>query len=85
MDHTEQVAASSYLMVVQRDDEERYELLRKLFQGQRVEVVRDRRVGDRRATGAAADAGNRRRGERRAPLPSSWVNLGFFVASRHNS
>lgn len=85
MDHTEQVAASSYLMVVQRDDEERYQLLRKLFQGQRVEVVRDRRVGDRRATGAAAAAGNRRRGERRAPLPDSWVNLGFFVASRHNS
>ena len=30
----------AYLMVVQRGDEERYQLLRKLFQSQRVEVVR---------------------------------------------
>jgi hypothetical protein len=95
MDSHSPAPVSNYLMVVQRDDEERYQLLRKLFQGQRVEVVRDRRTGDRRtgdqhAGGAAppasptAPAANRRAGERRGRLPDTWVNLGFFVARRHN-
>jgi hypothetical protein len=72
-------------MVVQRGDEERYRLLRSLFEGPRVDVVLDRRNGDRRrANGAGNGAASRRNGERRAPLPDTWVNLGFFVARRHN-
>jgi hypothetical protein len=87
MDRPQFAPAPAYLMVVQRGDEERYQLLTKLFQSQRVDVVRDRRTGDRR-TGerrdatAPADASNRRAGERRGQLPDSWVNLGFFVARR---
>jgi hypothetical protein len=77
---------STYLMVVQRGDEERYQLLRKLFQSQRVDVVRDRRTGERRTGGGETAAPvaepNRRAGERRGQLPDSWVNLGFFVARR---
>jgi hypothetical protein len=85
MERPAQTPPSTYLMVVQRGDEERYELLRKLFQSQRVDVVRDRRAGERRAGARAATEGaspNRRAGERRAQLPDSWVNLGFFVARR---
>lgn len=70
-------------MVVQRGDEERYQLLRKLFQSQRVDVVLDRRTGDRRASRLPTIAESERRtGDRRAPLPDTWVNLGFFVARR---
>jgi len=87
MERPNHTPPSTYVMVVQRDDEERYELLRKLFQSQRVDVVRDRRTGERRAGGrdAAAPQGgspNRRAGERRTQPPDSWVNLGFFVARR---
>ncbi len=85
MDHTERAAASAYLMIVERDEEERFQLLRRLFVSPRVEVIRDRRMGDRRAPqdGAAAQpAAERRRGERRAPAPGEWTNLGFFVARR---
>jgi hypothetical protein len=77
-------------MVVERGDEERYQLLRKMFQSQRVDVVMDRRTGDRRGPGAraavaadTASSSDRRSGERRAALPDTWVNLGFFVARRH--
>jgi hypothetical protein len=85
MQRPEQTAPATYLMVVQRGDEERYELLHKLFQSQRVDVVRDRRTGDRRAAQPAptTEQLNRRAGERRSALPDSWVNLGFFVARRH--
>jgi len=70
-------------MVVQRGDEERYQLLLKLFQSQRVDVVLDRRNGDRRGPRAVpVDNSDRRNGDRRASLPDTWVNLGFFVARR---
>jgi hypothetical protein len=98
MDRPEQTAAAPFVMVVQRGDEERYLLLRKLFQSQRVDVVLDRRTGDRRAARTAGGNGNgngnakagdvkltdaeRRAAERRNPLPDTWVNLGFFVARR---
>jgi hypothetical protein len=97
MDRPEQTAVAPYVMVVQQGDEERYQLLRKLFQSQRVDVVLDRRTGDRRGPGASPSNGNgagtsgngsdkrdadRRAGERRSPLPDTWVNLGFFVARR---
>jgi hypothetical protein len=76
-------AASKFVMIVERGDDERYEQLRKLFQGHRVDVVQDRRVGDRRRQGADESVGeNRRASERRTSMPDSWVNLGFFVARR---
>jgi hypothetical protein len=90
MDRSDITAPSPYVMVVERGDEERYQLLRKMFQSQRVDVVMDRRTGDRRGPGAratvtadAARNGERRSGDRRAALPDTWVNLGFFVARRH--
>lgn len=83
MDRADTTRPQPLLMVVQRGDEERYQLLRKLFQSQRVEVVLDRRNGDRRTPDALSmNGGNRRRGERRTDLPDTWVNLGFFVAHR---
>lgn len=83
MDRPDETPAAKLVMVVQRGDDERYELLRKLFQGHRVDVVRDRRVGDRRRQAPADSVGdNRRAAERRAAMPDSWVNLGFFVAKR---
>jgi len=69
-------------MVVQRGDEERYQLLRKLFQSQRVEVVWDRRWRERRTAQPPTEDAERRSSERRASTPEDRFNLGFFVARR---
>jgi len=83
MDRPDELPTNKFLMIVQRGDDERYEQLRKLFQGHRVDVVQDRRTGDRRRQAPDESVGeNRRASERRASMPDSWVNLGFFVARR---
>jgi hypothetical protein len=71
----------AYLMVVQRGDVDRFRFLNATFRDRPVEVVWDRRVGDRRrsAEGSAVD---RRAGDRRNSPPASWDNLGFLVARR---
>jgi hypothetical protein len=71
----------AYLMVVQRGDKDRFRFLSATFRDRPVEVLWDRRVGDRRrsAEGAVVE---RRSGDRRQSPPSSWDNLGFLVARR---
>jgi hypothetical protein len=71
----------AYLMVVQRGDQDRFRFLSSTFRDRPVEVMWDRRVGDRRK---AADASpvDRRSSDRRNSPPTSWNNLGFLVARR---
>jgi hypothetical protein len=71
----------AYLMVVQRGDLDRFRFLSTTFRDRPVEVVWDRRVGDRRRS-ADASAVDRRAGDRRNTPPASWDNLGFLVARR---
>jgi hypothetical protein len=71
----------AYLMVVQRGDQDRFRFLSTTFRDRPVEVMWDRRVGDRRRSGEAASV-DRRAGDRRNRPPSSWDNLGFLVARR---
>ena len=71
----------AYLMVVQRGDHERYRFLSSTFRDRPVEVVWDRRTGDRRRV-SDDPAFERRAGDRRTRLPASWDALGFLVARR---
>jgi len=71
----------AYLMVVQRGDHDRFRFLSTTFRDRPVQVMFDRRVGDRRRSGEDA-AVDRRSGDRRNRPPSSWDNLGFLVARR---
>jgi len=69
----------AYLMVVQRGDLDRFRLLSTTFRQRPVEVIWDRRVGDRRRSGDD-QAVDRRSRDRRRSAPTSWDNLGFLVA-----
>jgi hypothetical protein len=71
----------AYLMVVQRGDHDRYRFLSSTFRDRPVEVVWDRRTGDRRRA-TDGPAVERRAGDRRTRPPASWDNLGFLVARR---
>ncbi|HEY3382656.1 MAG TPA: hypothetical protein VGK32_12855 [Vicinamibacterales bacterium] len=79
MDGSESVLSHiAYMMVVQRGDQERYRFLRTTFRDKPVEVVWDRRLGERRRRLDEAEA-DRRGHDRRSSPPTSWSNLGFLV------
>jgi hypothetical protein len=67
------------LMVVQRDDLDRFGFLSATFRDYPVEIIWDRRLVDRRQSTAEAPV-ERRSGDRRHAAPASWDNLGFLVA-----
>jgi hypothetical protein len=67
------------LMVVQRDDLDRFGFLRATFSNYPVEIIWDRRLSDRRRSTAAAPV-EHRFGDRRHAPPASWNDLGFLVA-----
>jgi hypothetical protein len=77
------LAGVACLMVVQRDDIDRFRLLSTTFQGHPVQIIWDRRIADRRRS-AALPPVDRRSGDRRQPPPESWGNLGFLVARSTN-
>jgi hypothetical protein len=62
------VAAAQWLVVVRRDRPEVHDRLRRAFAGSHlVEVILDRRLGERRAGSAPGDPERRRGDRRRAP------------------
>ena len=69
------------LMIVRRGQTERYRSLQDTFGTAPVNatVIWDRREQHRRQHGTSADDERRRR-DRRAPLPSTWASLDFVVA-----
>jgi len=71
----------AYLMVVQRGNHDRFRFLSATFRDRPVEVMFDRRQGDRRRASDAASV-ERRAGDRRGQPPATWDNLGFLVARR---
>jgi hypothetical protein len=68
------------LIVVRTGAVDRFAALRAAFAPEGVDVVWDRRTGERRRgpvpVGGASD---RRRSDRRGPVPASWALLDFLV------
>jgi hypothetical protein len=71
----------AYLMVVRRGDIDRVRFLSSTFRDRPVEVMSDRRTGDRRRT-ADNSVADRRAGDRRQRPPTTWDDLGFLIARR---
>jgi hypothetical protein len=71
----------AYLMVVQRGDDDRFRFLSATFRDRPVQVMFDRRVGERRQPGDDISP-ERRSTDRRNRPPSTWDTLGFLVARR---
>ncbi len=73
---------SRYLVVVRRGQLVRFQaLVERLEETGLVEVIWDRRMADRRGT-VASVALDRRRRERRARPPATWVVLDFVLIAR---
>ena len=68
------------LIVVRTGAVDRFAALRAAFAPEGVDVVWDRRLGERRRSwsDSSPDAERRRR-ERRGPTPASWLLLDFLV------
>jgi hypothetical protein len=70
-----------YYVIVRRGDFQKFDLLHKTF-GTVTSVVWDQRVHERRRSVDPRQAEDRRRLDRRGPVPVSWKALGFVVAER---
>lgn len=76
-------AASSprrWILVVQHQQRELYRVLRQALEGTGVEVLYERRVGQRRRTAAGPPTGERRGTDRRRPRPNAVVYEGSVKA-----
>lgn len=70
------------LIIVRAGALDRFAALKAAFAPEGVDVVWDRRLGERRRS--AADSSwvpDRRRRDRRGPIPTSWALLDFLVVS----
>ena len=74
------------LIVVRAGAVDRFAALRAAFAPEGVEVVWDRRLGERRrSAGDSTRDAERRRGDRRGAEPASWALLDFLVVPAHPS
>ena len=70
---------------VKRGEFQRYDDLYKAFASNGPTAVAwDRRIRERRKTAQPKD-GERRKGDRRGPAPTSWTGLGFVVVDAKGS
>jgi len=67
------------LIVVRTGAVDRFAALRSAFAPEGVEVVWDRRAGERRRFSEEAPGSDRRRRDRRGSEPASWTLLDFLV------
>ena len=75
-------ARLAYLVVVKRGDTDRFDRVRKVFAGDDVDVIWDRRSGLDRRQACGMIGHDRRAVDRRDSPPSSWANLGFLLTPR---
>jgi hypothetical protein len=69
------------LVVVRRGHFATFELLTRTFAGDpSVQVIWDRRMGDRRQASHGCDKGERRQGERRRMPHTRWEQLNYIIA-----
>ena len=74
--------SQSNLVIVRRGQFATYELLHRTFAGDpRVQIIWDRRVGERRQSAESPGNGERRRSDRRRVPPSQWRQLNYMIAS----
>ncbi len=78
-------AASQWILIVQHHQRDLYRVLRQALAGTGVEVVYERRVGQRRRTAAGPTAEERRRTDRRRPRPSAAVYQQSAAAAKPES
>ncbi len=74
-------APRRWTLIVQHQQRDLYRVLRQALAGTGVEVLYERRVGQRRRTAAGRPAGERRGPDRRRPRPSAVVYQDTVVAS----
>ena len=80
MSDTDRGSEPVALIVVRTGAVDRFAALRAAFAPEGVEVVWDRRVGERRRSSEPGGAGSERRGrDRRGSEPASWTLLVFLV------
>lgn len=73
-------ADASTLIIVRAGALDRFAALREAFSAEGIDVVWDRRGGDRRRSGTDSQPmPERRRRERRGTAPASWHLLDFLV------
>jgi len=77
--------ARRWILIVQHHQRELYRVLRQALAGTGVEVLYERRVGQRRRTAAGRSAGERRGPDRRRPRPSAVVYQDTVAPSKPES
>jgi hypothetical protein len=82
---TEVAASRRWIIVVQHHQRDLYRVLRQALEGTGVEVLYERRVGQRRRTATAPLAGERRRTDRRRPRTKAGVYEGSVPAGEPES
>jgi hypothetical protein len=70
-------AAQRWILVVQHQQRDLYRILRQALDGTGVEVLYERRVGQRRRVAAGPSGGEQRRADRRRPRPNAAVYEGL--------
>lgn len=78
-------AAGQWILIVQHQQRDLYRVLRQALAGTGVEVLYERRVGQRRRTAAGPTAEERRRTDRRRPRPSAAVYQESAAAAKPES
>jgi hypothetical protein len=78
-------ASHRWILIVQHHQRDLYRVLRQALTGTGVEILYERRVGQRRRTAAGPAAEERRRTDRRRPRPSAVVYQGSASAGNLES
>jgi hypothetical protein len=69
------------LVIVRRGHFATFELLTRTFADDlSVQIIWDRRIGERRRTSDGPGDGERRRTDRRRPPPTQWGQLNYMIA-----
>ena len=74
------MASDARMVVVRRGHFATFELLARTFADDpTVQIIWDRRMGERRQTTRNHNGDERRRSDRRRPLPSQWSQLNYMI------
>jgi hypothetical protein len=77
--------ADPKLVIVRRGHFATFELLTRSFAGDpSVQIIWDRRMGERRLSAEGRDNGERRSSDRRRTPPPQWGQLNYMVAPEGN-
>jgi hypothetical protein len=78
--------AERRIVIVRRGHFATFELLTRTFAGDlSVQIMWDRRMGERRSAARGPADSERRRSDRRREPPSQWGQLNYMIAGDHSS